>query len=303
LTVVVGADGFIGTTLLRALSMQGRRTVAVARQGRIGASPAIEPAPPDSPQRYADLLRDASAVVWLACSTTPGSSAGDPLGELEGNLRPLLAFLEAWQERPECRLLFVSTGGAMYGDVAGGLAIESNARASKSYYSAGKIAAEQFISSCCQQFGGSATILRPSNVYGCGQAYRPGFGIVPTAFHALVHDLPFTVWGDGSTTRDYLDIDDFVALCVRAIDRPVPPLAHAFNASSGQGTSVHALLALIEAVTGRTLRREHLPARAVDVSRIVLDNSAARAAFDWQPAISLEHGLAKAWHWFTAHAG
>jgi len=247
---------------------------------------------------YSGVLADCSAVIWLASASTPGSSVGNPLKELDENLHPFFILLSALQQHPQCELLYISTGGAIYGDVAGGLASEDLRLSPKSYYSAGKAAAEHFIAACCHQYGCRATILRPSNVYGQGQTHREGFGIIPAAFDALVSDREFTIWGSGETVRDYLNVDDFIGLCGKVLRHGMPAAVSTFNASSGKGVSVNALLLAIEKMTGRSLRRKHEPQRSVDVSRIVLDNRKTRAAFDWQPSVELDQGLKRAWQWF-----
>ena len=247
---------------------------------------------------YSGVLADCSAVVWLASTSTPGSSVGNPLKELDENLRPFFMLLSALQQHPQCELLYISTGGAIYGDVSGGRASEDLRLCPKSYYSAGKAAAEHFISAFCHQYGCRATILRPSNVYGQGQTCREGFGIIPAAFNALVNDSEFTIWGGGETVRDYLNIDDFTALCGNVLTRSMTATVSTFNASSGNAVSVDELLAAIERITGKALRRNYRQPRSIDVSRIVLDNSKTRAAFDWQPSVELDQGLERAWQWF-----
>lgn len=300
--LVVGASGFIGTRLVRALHSAEFSIVAVSAHPGATFPADVEHIayPLDTAREYSPILAGCRSVVWLASTSTPGSSAGNPLKELEENLRPFFVFLNGLQQQPQCELLYISTGGAIYGDVPGGLAAEDLRLAPKSYYSAGKAAVEHFISACCHQYGCRATILRPSNVYGRGQPYREGFGIIPAAFDALAHDHVFTIWGNGETIRDYLNIDDFISLCVKVLSRGMPAGANTFNAASGQGLTVNELLSAIERVTGKALRRNYLPLRSVDVSRVVLDDRKTREAFDWQPSVGIEDGLAKAWQWFNS---
>lgn len=301
--LVVGAGGFMGPPLVCALHEAKCSVVAVSRHPAAAFPHDIEhiARPLATAQEYSTSLAGCAAVVWLASTTTPGSSAGDPLKELEENLRPFFVFLSALQHHPECELLYVSTGGAIYGDVAGGLAREDLVLAPKSYYSAGKGAAEHFVSACCYQYRCRATILRPSNVYGHGQPYREGFGIISAAFDTLANDRVFTIWGDGEAIRDYLNIDDFIALCVKILSGRMSNGVGVFNASRGEGVSVNELLSAIERVTGKPLRRRYLPQRSIDVSRIVLDNRKTCETFDWQPLVTLERGLVMAWQWFQAN--
>lgn len=300
--LVVGAGGFMGTHLVRALHAQGRAVTALTRGEGARFPDGVEhrTRAPETAVDCAALLRDCVAVAWLAGRTTPGSSANRPLVEIDDNLRPLMLLLEALQAQPQCDLLYISSGGTLYGDIANRAARETAALRPKSYYGAGKAAAEFFIGACRHQYGGGATVLRPSNVYGPGQTRRNGFGIIPAAFDALLDQNTLTVWGDGEAVRDYLYIDDFTALCLQILARPMPAGLRPFNASSGEGVSLNRLLDRIEQVTDTRLTRHHQAGRTGDVARVVLDNTGARTAFDWRPATPLDDGLARTWTWYAS---
>jgi UDP-glucose 4-epimerase len=297
--LVIGADGFIGRHVVRALAERGHATIAVSRRFGEQIAPNVEHIEVDlcDTASILPVIARSRAVVHLASVSTPGSSAGQPLAELE-NLRATLALIEALQSRPGVELLYVSSGGTLYGDTLQEAAQESGVLRPKSYYGAGKAAAEHFIEAWCAQFGGAATILRPSNVYGPGQYERRGFGIVPSAMGKLLRGESLTIWGDGSAERDYLYIDDLVALCLAILDTPMPVGAHALNAASGIDTSLTTLLETIESAVGRTLPRTHVPQRAVDVARIALDPARAREAYGWSATTPLAEGIRRTWAWF-----
>jgi UDP-glucose 4-epimerase len=295
--VVLGAGGFIGRHLAEAMAAGGTPVVAATRRPATFDCAGIRNVAcdfTDAPQ-FAPLLRDARAVVHAASTTTPGSSAAQP--QLDGNLRTTLALVEALQSTPATRLVYLSSGGTLYGDREGG-ALENDQLQPRSYHGAGKAAAEHFIRAWASQYGGTAVILRPSNVYGPGQEPRPGFGIIPAAFDAAIRHVPLTVWGDGANIRDYLYVDDLVALCRRVLSSDLPAGTHVFNASSGRGLRLDELLDAIDATTGQPLQRDHQPSRSVDVRSIVPDATAARRAFGWTPTTPLAAGLERTWDWF-----
>ncbi len=238
-------------------------------------------------------------MVHLASTSTPTSSAGQPLTELQGNLYPTLALLQALQSRPETPLIYLSSGGSLYSAANGESANESAHVAPRSYHGAGKVSAEHFISAWCAQYPSAVTVLRPSNIYGPGQNERAGFAIIPTAFGKLLREETLSVRGDGSSIRDYLYIDDFVTLCMRILAAPAITGMSTINASSGIGTSLNELFATVEKVTGRRLRRSYEIGNAVDSRCVVMDSSLARQRYGWSATTPLHDGLRQTWDWLT----
>lgn len=296
--LVLGGGGFIGRHLCERFAADGHDVVAATRRPTTFQHPGIRnaAAPYDDASQFQDLVSRCDAVVHAASASTPGSSAAQP--QLDGNLRTTLALIEALQDHPAHRLLYPSSGGTLYGDRRKP-AHEDDPLRPRSYHGAGKAAAEHFIHAWATQYAGSAVLLRPSNVYGPGQPPGRGFGIIPTAFDCTLRGVPLTVWRDGTTLRDYLYIDDFVALCSAVTEAAPQPGSQVFNAASGHAIPLTALLDRIDAVTGIPVQRVHAVARPVDVRSIAIDNTAARQAFGWHPATTLEQGLQRTWQWFS----
>lgn len=294
---VLGAGGFIGRHLAEALAASGREVIAATRQPAHFADRRIRNvvAAFDREQDFLPHLEPCDVVVHAASISTPGSSAAQP--QLEGNLRTTLALVEALQTHARCRLLYLSSGGTLYGDRPHA-AREDDPLRPRSYHGAGKAAAEHFANAWAEQFGGTAILLRPSNVYGPGQPPRPGFGIIPAAFECALSGTPLTILGDGRSVRDYLYVDDLVALCVSAASKVLPPGAHVYNAARGLAVPLNELLDQIDATTRKPLQRIHQAERRIDIRQIVPDPGAARATFGWEPRTDLTHGLAQTWEWF-----
>lgn len=303
--LVLGAGGFVGQHLVRALAQRGEHVIAVMRRPADLGVANIEQVVDElgDPERFKPLIERSRVVVHLATTSTPGTSEGRPLAELDGNLRYTLGLLEAMQVCPSANLLYLSSGGSLYAIGSEESASEAAVVNPRSYHGAGKIAAEYFIHAWSSQYGGAATLLRPSNLYGPGQAERRGFGIVPAGFGKIARGEVLSVWGDGSTIRDYLYIDDFIALCMAAIDAPMPEGVRTFNASSGIGVSLNDLFATMEAISGRPLHRSYDVGRAVDAARIVMDASGARGAYGWSARTPLREGLRSTWHWLMSKHG
>ena len=296
---VLGAGGFIGHALCADFAGRGWQVFAGTRQPVIFSHPEIRNAVAafNGIEDFVPWVEQCSVIVHAASHTTPSSSAAQP--QLDGNLRSTLALVEALQAIPGRKLIYLSSGGALYDERDEPVNEEVPLRP-RSYHGAGKAAAEHFIQAWAAQCSGMACVLRPSNVYGPGQPPRSGFGIIPAAFDCVKRAVPLQIWGDGGNVRDYLYIRDLVALCAKVLDTQLPSGVQTFNVSSGQGVSLLELLMEIEKVTGQSIQRQHMPARAIDMRRIVPDNTRARLQFGWQPSTSLSAGLTQAWNWFKA---
>lgn len=300
---VLGAGGFIGGALCRFLSATGRDVIAATRRPlEVLDSRFLNIVSPFNERaHFTPWLSRCSAVIHAASLTTPSSSAAHP--QLDGNLRSTLALIEALQEFPATRLLYLSSGGALY-EERSGLVDEGVPLRPRSYHGAGKAAAEHFINAWTAQYHGSATIVRPSNVYGPGQHPRPGFGIIPAAFECIRTQVPLQIWGNGESVRDYLYIDDLVRLCsVILLASAGAGGTEVVNASSGRGTSLLEMLARVEHAAGQSIDREFFPERPVDMKYVVPDNSLAKARFGWEPSVELEEGLSAAWSWYRGVYG
>jgi UDP-glucose 4-epimerase len=297
---ILGAGGFIGRRLAERFASAGIPVIAATRSAvRFEHDNIINiSAAWDDRAQFEQWLPRCRAIVHAASSSTPGSSAAQP--QLDGNLRTTLAMIEALQDTPECRVLFLSSGGTLYGD-RGRPARENDPLRPRSYHGAGKAAAEHFLNAWAMQYGGTAVLLRPSNVYGPGQLASRGFGIIPTALDCALHDRLLTIF-DGTSVRDYLYVDDFLALCAQTLEQPLAPGAHAFNAASGTGITLDSLIDKIDRITGHLVARRYDPARRVDIHSITADITSARAAFDWSPTTTLDEGLRRTWQWFSSRA-
>lgn len=295
--MILGASGFIGRRLTLHLANQGTPVVAATRQAVEFAHPGVRNivAPWDQKAQFLDWLPQCEAVVHAASISTPGSSDAQP--QLDGNLRTTLALIEALQDNPACRVVFLSSAGALYGERESP-AQESDALLPRSYHGAGKVASESFLRAWATQYSGTSVILRPSNVYGPGQPARAGFGIVSAALDCARSGTPLDVWG-ATSIRDYLFIDDFLALCDASLRHSLDQGTHVFNAASGESLSVADLVDRISSVTGRPIERRIQPERRVDIRCIRVDSRNARSTFGWSPATTLEQGLQQTWQWMA----
>ena len=300
--LLIGGTGFIGSHLKRALTHQSYEITIMCRQ-----VPPCQEEPdvtyllfnPDEEKDLDTILSECSHVIHLASATTPSTSMLKPEMEIINNLLPVSRLLERLQKYPEIHLIFISSGGAIYGNTYLDFVKEDTVLHPLSYYGAGKAAIEAFLYAFHEQAGNRVTVVRPSNLYGEGQPLKSQFGLIPTLFNHLINDSEMQIWGDGETIRDYLYIGDFVDLCIRIIQSATDGNSYeTINAGSGYGLSINQLCDLAESITEQTIQRQYVASRTVDVKRIVLDSSKAENRFGWKASTPVKTGLEKTWEGF-----
>jgi len=302
--LLLGGSGFVGQQLLKRLYSQHSEIYVIARSAHQLPQMAGVTCYRDSLDNVTlleTLLPRCQVVIHLASDSTPGSSACQPTFEISNNLLPTLRFLEVLQKYEQVNLIYISSGGAVYGNPPQPFVSEDSPLMPLSYYGAGKAASEKFIIAFAHQTQRPVIIIRPANFYGPEQPYRTGFGIVSTIFQRILAQQPLTIWGDGENVRDYLYITDFIELCTQLMAQPMTAVK-IYNAGSGQGTTLNQLCSLIEQVAGRPVTRHYLPARAVDVRRVVLDATRLQQDYGWSPRVDLITGLTLTWQWFITSA-
>jgi len=299
--LALGATGFLGNLVTNRLAREGHQIACLVRDADIvKPNPNIEyvQATLDDAQVIAEYARDADFLLHFAWDTTPGSSKGQPTVEAVNNLLPTFRLIEQLHSLSGCQLVFISSAGAVYDERSVNHAVETSPLNPKSYYGAGKLAAEMFLRAFSAQTSNPIVIVRPSNVYGPGQRAKRQFAIVPTLMRAVSDGSTFRIWGNGEATRDYLYADDFADFFVAVTDRKWQGVS-TFNLSSQTLCSVNDLCALIEKVSGRRLSLEYVPERGVDLRGLEIDSSAAKQELGWRATTQLEEGLVRTWEWFV----
>lgn len=298
--VVLGGSGFVGRSLCPALADAGYQVWSVSRSPVVVRDARVRyiDCNYDNIYQLGELYQAADTIFHLACDTTPATSSMQSSLEVTVNLLPTLRLLEYLEHECRCGLVYASSGGTIYGDVAGA-SDEQAAMSPISYYGASKASIELFLRAYHRQTENPVTILRPSNLYGPGQLAKQQFGIVPTLLGAIRDGVEFRLMGDGENRRDFVYIEDFIALCRAVLDQGQDNSCAVYNAGSGEGVTLNSLVRLAQKVTGEQVKLARVPARRVDVRSVVLDPGRARETFGWQAATDLESGLGRTWDWLT----
>jgi UDP-glucose 4-epimerase len=284
--LITGGAGFIGSHLVDALLERGD-TVAVVDDLSSGRREQVPDRVPLYVTDIADIAdameRERPEVVFhLAAQVDVRKSVADPARDARINVAGTASVLEAAQKAGVRRVLFASTGGALYGEGAPLPTPEDAPLEPYSPYGASKAAAETYLGLFTRLYGLSTMALRFGNVYGPRQDPHGEAGVVAIFAGAAAEGRPVTVYGDGTQTRDYIYVSDVVAAAIAAASSDA---TGAVNVGTGVETSV---LQLVDAIGARP---EHAPARTGEVARSCLDVRRAAELLGWQAVVTLEDGL------------
>lgn len=295
--LVLGA-GFIGSHVIQALTTRGHRVTVVTRSApRPELSPLLDAATlvigdVSCMGTLAALLSEADHVVYAVGSSSPSGSQLDPATDLATYVPPVLSLLELLRAQPTTGLTYISSGGAIYGDVASPLVDEATVPRPISCYGVLKLTAERYIELYADQHGIPATVLRVSNAYGSGQSAANGQGVVARLVQCVITGEPFQVFGDGLNIRDYIHVSDVARVVARVVGDGVTQ--RVLNVGSGLGYSIVDIIRIVEQESGRLVEVEFRAARPFDVRSIVLDVARLQASMPFEP-IGIREGLHGTW--------
>jgi UDP-glucose 4-epimerase len=298
--LVTGGAGFIGSHLVDAHLARGDEVVIVDNlstgrrenlnpQARFHNLDLRDPA-------LADLIaaERPEVVSHHAAQIDVRRAVGDPMFDAEVNILGSLRLLQACAHHGVGRVLFASTGGAIYGEVTDLPASEDVVPRPLSPYGIAKLSVEHYVRFFRDTRGLRATILRYANIYGPRQDPLGEAGVVAIFLNKMLAGERPTIFGDGNQRRDFVFVGDVVRANLAALERDVPgPL----NIGSGQLVSVNELFRELATLTGFRGEPVMAPARAGEVHSISLDATRAGEMLGWQPTVSLTDGLRRTLEW------
>ena len=292
--LVTGGAGFIGSHLVDRLIADGHSVAIVdtftgGKRANVNPQAALFEIDICSPALAAAFeAARPEAVFHVAAHASVSESVRDPLHDAEVNVLGTLNVLQQCAAHGVERIVFNSTGGALYGEPEYLPADEGHPVRPLSPYGASKAAAEAYVRTLCGLSGIRHTILRYGNVYGPRQDPFGEAGVVAIFASAMLRGQRPTIFGDGSQERDYVFVDDVVQANVLALAQDEDGV---YNIGTGQGATVAQVFdALAEAIDyGGS--PEHAAERPGDVRRIYLDVRRAQRELGWCAGVSLDEGI------------
>ncbi len=296
--LVLGGGGFIGCHLVDDLIAAGHAVTVVGR-----SSVSVRPLPHGVQYISGELadtkllrkvLQDVDAVAHLVSGTVPATGDRNPARDVQQNLLGTLSLLEDMAACGVKRILYLSSGGTVYGKPQEIPIPEGHILDPICSYGVVKVAIESYLKLYETKSGLQPIVIRASNPYGPYQGHLGVQGIIGTYLNLALNHQPIEIWGDGSAIRDYIYVKDLTALCVAALESDKVGI---YNGGSGTGTSVLHIAEVVQEVTGSPIPVIYKPHRSLDVPVSVLDVERAKMDFNWDTKIGLQEGIASVWSW------
>ena len=303
--LVLGADGFIGSNLVRSLLKDGHviRAFDLFKDGQSRNLQDIE----DKIEIFAgnflnndDIKRALDNIDYIfhfISLTTPGSSMNDPLIDVDTNIRGTISLLDECVNAGVKRVIFASSGGAIYGDQGKESYNEYDNTNPVSPYAISKLTIEKYLEYYSLHRGLDYLILRYANPYGVGQNVVGSQGIIPIFLNLVKQNKKITIFGDGENVRDYIYIDDAIELTRLIFNKDTK--YKIYNIGSGVGASINNVVDILETVVGKKIDVEMQSARDIDVRKIVLDIDRISNEVVYKKKTTLSEGIRKTWGWLN----
>jgi UDP-glucose 4-epimerase len=295
--LVLGGNGFIGSHLTDKLLMEGYAVRVFDKYEEHYRKPltSVDYRYGDFGNRglLAEALVNIDVVFHLISTTLPKTSNDDPAFDVQSNVIETLFLLEQCVARKIKKIIFLSSGGTVYGKPSLLPIPENIPTGPECSYGITKLMIEKYLTLFNHLYGLEYTVLRPSNPYGSRQNPNGIQGAISVFLGKVARKEPIQVWGDGKVVRDYIYIDDLVDAVIKAVK--IKTQDRIFNIGSGKGVSLNEIIEVMKQVTKQDIRVEYQPQRSFDIPEIYLDASRAHEQLSWFAATPLENGIKKTW--------
>ncbi len=302
--MVTGGAGFIGSNVVDAFIAAGH-AVAVVDNLTTGKKENLNPKAEFFPvdirdARLAEAVNDFApeAIAHLAAQIDVRKSVSDPVFNAEVNELGTLNLLNAAVQNKVGKIVFSSTGGAIYGEVKEKNGADENHPPEPiSPYAITKRSAEMYLYAYRQLFGLKFTVLRYGNVYGPRQDPLGEAGVIAIFCGKMLKGEAPTIFGDGEQLRDYVYVDDVAQANLLALTKAEGEI---INIGAGLGTSVNELYSILSEVLKFGKKAVYAPPRAGELFRSVLNCGRANKVLGWRAETGIKEGLRKTIAWYRA---
>ena len=298
--LVTGGAGFIASNLVDRLLALNYDVVVVddLRSGRVENLPPqvrfyeIDIASKNLDHVFSEEQPD--LVYHYAAQISVQSSIIDPVGDADNNIKGSLNVLNSCVNNHVKKVIYTSSGGAIYGEPSYLPCDENHSVQPLSNYGVSKFAVENYLHVFRTIHSLDYTVLRLSNVYGPRQDPYGEAGVIAIFAKAMLSGQPVTINGTGNQERDFIYVEDVVNASIAAIDAGS---AETFNVGTGVGSSINTVFALLKQASGYDLQATYGEVKPGEVLKIYLNSNKARRYLNWEPKFTLEDGLRSTVKW------
>jgi UDP-glucose 4-epimerase len=294
--LVTGGAGFIGSHVVDAYVEQGHEVLIAddlsnGRRANVNPAATLHEVDVASPAFQQLVERERPDVInHHAAQVSVRQSVIDPLDDAYRNIRASLNVLEAARKSGVGKVIYISSGGAIYGEPVSLPCTEENPIRPDSPYGISKHTPEHYLELYGRLYGLRHTTLRYGNVYGPRQDPHGEAGVIAIFTAKMLAGEQAVIYGSGEQERDFVYVGDVVDANIAALERGD---GEAVNIGMGVGTSVNRIFALLAVETTYGRPAVYEPARPGETFRIYLDISRAERLLGWTPKVSLEDGIAR----------
>jgi UDP-glucose 4-epimerase len=303
--LVTGGAGFIGSNVVDAYLAAGHEVAVVdnlSRGSRQNAPAGVRFYQVDLRNRAA--LEEAfkkekpEVVNHQAAQIDVRVSVSDPILDAECNVLGSINMLQLAVQHKVRRLIYASTGGAVYGEPKALPATEETPVLPLAPYGVSKHVVEHYLYTYHLLYGLPYVVLRYGNVYGPRQSSKGEAGVVAIFCEQMLAKITPTLYGDGKKTRDYVEVSDVARASVRALEAGDGEI---FNIATGIETTDYGVFVAVRDALGiPAFEPKYAPKRPGEVDHIVLSVDKARVKLGWQPQVAFRQGIQSTAQWFKS---
>lgn len=294
---VFGGAGFIGSNLLQELEISNYRVTLYDRNTKSKKMPdsiyKIIDGDFFTESNFDDILYNQDIVIHLISGVSPYTSMLNVEAAYNNDIPATLRMLEAARKNNVSKVIYLSSGGTVYGNRDETYLSEELFSAPINHYGIMKLTIEKILLLYNEIYKMNNIALRVANPYGPGQNPGKNIGAVSIFMDKILKGEEITIFGDGNLVRDYIEISDVTKSLIRSIEykREDPTLKPIFNVGTGIGTSLLEVIKEIETITGKKAAISFIKERSIDAKRNVLDVNKAKHYLDFEASISLSDGI------------
>lgn len=300
-TLITGGAGFIGSHLVDKLIKQGHKVVVIdnlstGKKENLNLQAEFYQLDILDSQISEIFKKEKPEIVFhLAAQIDVRKSVADPIEDAKINILGSLNLLESCKKFGVKKIIFASTGGAIYGDADVVPTSEKEPALPISPYGITKLTIEKYLNYYHKVFNLPYISLRLANVYGPRQNSEGEAGVIAIFCDKLFENKQPIIFGDGNQTRDYVFVDDIVEAAILATENSKVGI---FNVGTGIEININKLYQLISKKTGKEIKPIFAPAKHGDLKRSCLDCAKIKQELKWSPKYNIEKGLSKTVDWF-----